>query len=61
MSETINLAEEYLQEDPSTLTDEQLQEVARLFNLPPTKVKALAKSMAKARANIDPSEIAPEQ
>lgn len=61
MSETDNLAQDYLDEDPSTLTEKQLQDVARLFNLPLAKVKALAKEMTKARANIDPSEIAPEQ
>lgn len=60
MSETTNLAADYLDEDPSTLTEEQLQEVSRLFNLPIEKVRVLVKDMEKARANIDPSEITPQ-
>lgn len=61
MPETDNLAQDYLDEDPSILTENQLQDVARLFNLPLDTIQKLAKEMTKARANIDPSEIAPEQ
>lgn len=61
MAETENLAQDYLDEDPATLTEKQLRDIAILFNLPLSTIKKLAKEMTKARQNIDPSELAPEQ
>ena len=58
-SETLDLAEEYLSEDPDILSDAQLKEIANIFDIPLQKVKTLANGMSKNRKNIDPNEIQP--
>lgn len=55
-SETENLEEAYIAEDPSSLTDEDFQKVADHYGLSIEKVKSIAKSMTKNRSRVDPSE-----
>lgn len=48
-SETEDLDAEYIAEDPSILSEEQLKSVANKYGLTIEKVKTLAKQMSKAR------------
>lgn len=60
-SETSNLAQDYLDGDPSILSDEQLGEIAKAFDLSEQQVKTLTKRMSQSRSQIDPTEVASDQ
>jgi DNA-directed RNA polymerase sigma subunit (sigma70/sigma32) len=47
--ETEDLTQAYLDEDPSVLTEEELQEIAEIFGLSIEKVKSITKQMTKLR------------
>lgn len=55
-SETEN-SDWYLAEDPSSLSDEQLRAVGDRYGLTLSEMKSIAKSMSKARKELDPREI----
>lgn len=44
-----DLVEDYLDEDPSILPEERLQQIAKAYGVSTEKVKTIAKSMTKAR------------
>lgn len=51
-SETDDLDQEYLDEDPSILTDDELLEIATKYGRSLEKTKTLAKEMSKARGEV---------
>lgn len=55
--ETDDLAQEYLDEDPSILSEEQLNTIGRKYGLSLSQMKEIQKGMKTARANLDPAEI----
>lgn len=56
-SETIDLAQEYLDEDPSILTDQQLKVIGESYGMSLPEMKDLAKAMSGHRKMIDPDEL----
>jgi hypothetical protein len=56
-SEIQDLANDYLDEDPSILSEAQLNEVGRKYGLSLKQVKEIVKGMKTARDNLDPEEI----
>lgn len=54
--ETEDLAQDYLDEDPSILTEEELNEIARNFGLTPEEMKALARNMSRTRRKFAEQE-----
>lgn len=61
MSETENLAQDYLDGDPSALDDEELRAIAKAFEMSEQQIKMLVKTMSKSRSQIDPTEVPPKQ
>lgn len=56
-SETEDLAQDYIDEDPRVLSDEQLRTIGKRYGMSLQEMKALASSMTKNRNQIDPLEI----
>ena len=54
--ETEDLTQAYLNEDPSILTEEELQEIAEIFGLTTEKVKSITKQMTKLRRTVREQE-----
>ena len=51
-SESTDLAQAYLDEDPSGLSDEELREIAVSFGIPLEQTKAISEGMATTRAEF---------
>lgn len=50
--ENVDLVGEYLAEDPSILSQKQLQDIANLFGMSTLEVQRMVSNMSSARAEI---------
>lgn len=55
--EAQNLAQAYLDEDPSILTDAELISIGEHYGMSLAEMKATAKAMSEHRNAIDPDEL----
>lgn len=56
-SETFNPAQDFLDEDPAILTDEELMAIAKVYGVSLKRMKEIAAGMSKIRSQIDPDEL----